>query len=133
MGQMIVLIIPSLFAYWLLHDLSDFILSLDRSKTAYKKIMYEKRTKEKFLLKGYCEQAKSQKKTMQYLTVLNYVYIFTFIIMLVSLIVCLITLKFCDIIRIFMYAKIMLLDMQIYIYALLHSKHLKNGGISWKL
>lgn len=131
MVRIFFLTVPGMYAFCILHDLADSILHINCSKSNYRKIMSGKSNKERIFLIGYCNEAKDKKTIIRYCRVLNIIYIILFLFIAIAFICCAFFENLRRYLTLFFIIRIFVLDLQIFCYSLLHSKHLKNGGVSW--
>lgn len=132
MARNIILFAVLIGSFILLHDLADSILKIKRSKTAHRKLFYNIDFKKRFFMSGYLPLAMSKKKLMRLCIAANFIYIIAMFVSLIMLILGMFIEKMNNITLYFLAIQIIILVLPLDIYSLLNSKHLKNGGVTWK-
>lgn len=131
MARNIVLLAVLTGSFFLLHDLADSILKIKRSKTAYRKLILSIDLKKRIFMSGYFSLAMAKRNLMRLCIVTNRLYIIAMSVSVIMIILALFIEKMNDIAFYFLIIQIIILVLPLYIYSLLNSKHLKNGGVTW--
>lgn len=133
MGQIIALTLISGISLAMVHDLANEILKYNESNRNRKNIVNTKSFTERLLLKGY------RLSNMKHKSMMNYCYVMN-ILLLVFLAIQIFVIPLCFFFTtiqkyeiIILIVKSIALDCQIFIFALLNTKHQNNGGVSWRL
>lgn len=133
MGQIITLTLISGISLAIVHDLANEILKCNESNRNRKNIVNAKSFTERLLLKGYRLSNMKHKSMMYYCYVMNILLLFFLAIQVFVIPLCFVFSTIQKYEVIFLIVKSIALDCHIFIFALLNTKHQKNGGVSWRL
>jgi len=133
MGQIITLTLISGISLAIVHDLADDIIKNNESNRNRKSIVNAKSFSERLLLKGYRASNLKHKAMMNYCYVMNFLLLAILTIQVVVVPLCFVFTTIQKYEVIFLIVKSITLDCQIFIFALLNTKHQNNGGVSWRL
>lgn len=131
MAQMLVLMLLSVFPFLILHDLANEIRRC--SQTKRERRIADKSFRERLLLKGYADGIKKHGRMMRYAVIMNRILLIYFAVLPPAVMLW----AFCPPVRTYVKAvlivKALLLDGQVFVFALLNSRHQKNGGVGWRM
>ncbi len=133
MGQIITLTLISSISLTIVHDLANEILKCNVSNRNRKNIVNTKSFTERLLLNGYRLSNMKHKSMMNYCYVMNVLLLIFLAVQVFVIPLCFIFTTIQKYVVIFLIVKSIALDCQIFIFALLNTKHQNNGGVRWKL
>ncbi|MBR5372996.1 MAG: hypothetical protein IK130_12380 [Oscillospiraceae bacterium] len=133
MGQIFALALISGLPFLLLHDLADEIRNCNQTKRERRASSGDKLFRERLFLTGYMNGIRKHRHMMRYCCIMNRILLLYFSVQTVLLPLCILCPSIKPYVKAALIGKAVILDVQIFIFALLNSRHQSNGGVGWRL
>jgi len=134
MAQLLALSLLSIVPFLLLHDLANEIRKDALTNRERKQSGGDLPFRERLFLIGYADQCKAaHHRKMQYCCMLNKILLLFFALLPLIMLCCYFFATIRTYVKTALICKTLLLDCPFLLFALLNSRHLKNGGVGWRL